>query len=229
MTAHVKHLIIAGLVAAVVLLVTWKVLAHMGNIAHDQNVLAQQQVKEDLEKARLQANATKADNTLLQQKMDSLTASNEGLKRDVTGLRTQLAAQRDHDATLPPSELADRWNMLIGLQGVTPAANGLVADLPAAHATVDQLEQLPEKVAEIQKLTANSLVKDGALDQAVKTLGSTQAELNTCKTVTVPDMAKACDRKVSDVKDQARKGKFKAFFYGAVAAIGLLLGVKHGL
>lgn len=228
MTAHVKHLIIAGLVALVVLLVTWKVLAHMGNIAHDQNILAQQQVVEDLEKAKLQATATKADNTLLQQKMDGLTASNSALQRDVAGLRTQLAAQRDHDATLPPSELAARWNMLIGIGQVTPAANGLMADLPAAHATVDQLEQLPEKVAELQKLTANSAEKDGTIAQAVKTLGDTQAELSTCK-ATIPDMKTACDKKVSDVKAQARKGKFKAFIGGALTVIGVLLGVRHGL
>lgn len=228
MTAHVKHLIIAGLVAVVVLLVTWKVLAHMGNIAHDQSVLAQQRVVEDLEKARLQASATKADNTLLQQKMDSLTASNTALQRDVAGLRTQLAAQRNRDAALPPTELAARWNMLIGIGQVTPAANGLTADLPAAHATVDQLEQLPEKTAEIQKLTANSLEKDGAIAQAVKTLGDTQTELATCK-ATIPDLKTACDKKVSDVKAQARNGKFKAFIGGALAAIGLLLGVRHGL
>ena len=229
MNRHVKHLIIAVLVAAVVLLGTWKVLAYMGNISHDQNVLAQQKLKTDLETAKIQAQATKADTILLQQKIDGLTASNLALQRDVAGLRKALADQRTTDAQLDPRGLATRWNEILGVGQIKFSPDGLTADLPAAHATVDQLEQLPEKVQEIQKLTENSAQKDEALTQYQKTLLSTTAELDTCKKVTVLDMKMACDKENKDLKAQARKSKLKAFLYGAAAALGVLLGVKHGI
>jgi hypothetical protein len=107
--------------------------------------------------------------------------------------------------------------MLIGLPGeIQPSGNGLLASLPASHATVNQLEEIPVLKAENVKLEANSAQKDVTLSQAQKTLGSTAAELETCKK-TVMDSAKLCDAKVAEVKASGRK---RNIVVAVLAAIG---------
>src|SRR5690348_15998136 len=102
MSAHIKHLVIAGLVAAVVLLVAYKSLAYWGNVKHDDVVLAQQTLKEDLDKAKVQAAATRADNEALQGQLNALQASTAALQRELATLRAQLANQRQANDAMPP-------------------------------------------------------------------------------------------------------------------------------
>jgi chromosome segregation ATPase len=218
MTSHIKHLIIAGLVAVVVCAVAWKAFAFYGNKAHDDRVLAEQTVKEDLEKAKVQAAATASDKQALQGQLTALAASNDALRRDMAALRSELANQRSKNDSMAPSDLSAHWSMLIGLPGeVTPAANGILATLPAAHATVNQLEEIPVLKGEKKKIADDSAKKDDAIAQALKTLGSTTAELDTCKNHTVPDAKKACDKEISEVKAKARK---RNLFVAIVAAVG---------
>ena len=108
MKQHIKHLLIAGLIAAVVLLAAWKTFAFYGAKAHDDRILAQEQLKEDLDKAKIQATATKADNQALQGQLNALQASNAALARDLASLRLTLANQRQADAAMPPDALSLR-------------------------------------------------------------------------------------------------------------------------
>lgn len=229
MTAHVKHLIIAALIAVVVLVGAWKILAYEGNIAHDQKTIAEEKLKNDLAIAKTQAQTTATSTIALQQQIAGLTASNNALQRDLASLRATLDQQRGKDAQMPPTELATRWNMLIGVGQIKPSTDGMTADLPAAHATVDQLEEIPVLRKEKADIQANSLLKDATLTQAQKTLFDTQTELGTCKNNTIPDMKTACDKQIKDLKAQARKGKFKAFMYGAATALGVFFGLRRGI
>jgi len=228
-SAHVKHLVIAALVAAVVLVGVWKILAYEGNIAHDQKTIAEEKLKNDLAIAKTQAQNTAASTAAFQQQIAGLTASNNALSHDVAALRASLDQQRGKDAQMPPSELATRWNMLLGVGQIKPSADGMTADLPAAHETVSQLEEIPVLRKEKADIEANSSLKDQTLIQAQKTLLDTQTELGTCKNVILPDTTKACQKEIADLKAQARKGKFKTFIYGAATALGVFFGLRHGL
>lgn len=207
MSPHIKHLIIAALVAAVILVTTWKVIAYQGNIAHDQKVLAEEKLKNDLDTAKIQAQATATDKAALQSQLNALSASNAALQRDLATLRAQLANQRQVNDSLAPDALSTRWSMLIGVNSaeITPSANGIVASVPAAHATVNALEEIPILQQEKKKIEDESAKKDNAIEQAKKTLGSTEAELDTCKNHTVPDAKELCDKTVAEVKAKARK------------------------
>jgi hypothetical protein len=213
-----KHLIITVLISAVLLLSAWKYFAFAGNISHDQKVLAEAQLKEDLDKAKVQAAATKSDNEALQGQLNALQASTAALQRELATLRSQLANQRQADAAMAPDALSLRWSMLIGLPAaeVTPAANGMSVSLPAAHQTVSQLEEIPVLKAEKAQIEANSAQKDVAMVQAQKALGSTADELATCKK-TVLDSDALCKVTVAEVKAKNRK---RNIVISVLAAIG---------
>ena len=217
MSPHIKHLAIAALVAVVVLLCVWKVIAYAGNTAHDARVLAEAQLKEDLEKAKVQAQATAQDKQALQGQLNALAASNDALRRDLASLRAQLADQRARNDSLAPDALSERWSMLLGLPGqIQPSAGGIVASLPAAHATVNQLEEIPILKAEAQKTAANSSQKDATIGRLQAVQLDLENELATCKK-TVADSAKLCDAKVSE---QKAKGRKRNVVVAVLAAVG---------
>lgn len=218
MSAHVKHLLIAALIAAVVLGVTWKLIASSDQQAHDKKILAEEQLKKDLDTAKIQAQATATDKAALQAQLNALSASNAALQRDLATLRLQLANQRQVNDSLAPDALSTRWSMLIGVNPaeITPSANGIVASVPAAHATVNALEEVPVLKAEKAKLEENSGLKDTALAQAQKTLVSTSAELDTCK-ATFVDAQAVCKAQIAEVKSKARK---RNIVLSVLAAIG---------
>lgn len=132
-----------------------------------------------------------------------------------------LAAQQKTDATLPPSQLGQRWVGLVGDSGIQPNTSGFAVSDTAALATVSKLEQVPvltqdlkdeqTKSANLQKDVdnANGLISDGK---------------NTITAMQQQEQAqtKACDAKVAAVKAEARKGKLKAF------GIGYVLGYISG-
>lgn len=220
MTPHIKHLLIAALVAVVVLGSVWKVLAHMDGKAHDEVTLAQQTLKEDLEKAKLQAFATASDKQALQGQLNALAASNDALRRDLATLRSQLANQRQANDAMAPSDLSAHWGELINMPGqIQPAPGGFNVTLAAGHATVNQLEEIPVLKAEKQKLVDNSAEKDKTLAQAKKTLESTEVELATCKK-TVKDADDLCKKQVAEVKASGRK---RNLVVAVLAAIGGVL------
>ncbi len=206
LTPHSKHLILAAIAGVLVLLISWKVVAHLDGTAHDQAVLAKAQVDADFQKAKLQAGQTQADKTALQSQLNNLAASNANSRAEIQALRSQLADQRKQDTTLNPNDLAGRWATLIGTSAteIKASTNGIEASIPAAHATVDALEEVPELKEEAKKQAANSVEKDNTLQSQQKLIASTEAELGTCKK-TVVDQDTACKAEIKAVKATARK------------------------
>jgi DNA repair exonuclease SbcCD ATPase subunit len=217
LSAHIKHLVIAALVAVVVLVGAWKWFAYAGNLAHDRKVLAEATLKEDLDKAKVQAAATKADNTALQGQLNALAASNAALQRDLASLRSQLANQRQADNAMAPDALSLRWSDMIGTPGqVQPNAGGFNVSLAAGHETVSQLEEIPVLRKEKAGIEQDSAKKDAAIAQAQKALGSTADELATCKK-TVLDADALCKATMAEVKAKNRK---RNIMLSVLAAIG---------
>lgn len=204
LTPHVKHLIIAGAIAIVIIVVTWKVIAYAGGIAHDQRVLAEEKLANDLAVAKVQAVASAAASADLQQKLDAQTAATARLQADILKLRSDLAVQRDRDAQLPPDALAVRWQGLIGKGVVASAPGGLLADLPAAHETVSELEELPVLREEKAKVEAVSAGKDQTIMSAQNLVTAVKSELSTCQQ-TVKDADAVCKAKMAEGKAAQRK------------------------
>lgn len=218
-----KHLIMVLIVCLAILVIVFKVVSHLDGIAHDRRVIAEQQVKADLEKAKLQADQSKADTLKLNGQLDELAASNKELQTQIAQMRSQLAAQKSKDAAMPPDELAARWHFLVPQGNIKSVPDGLQADIVASHATVSALEEIPDLKAENQEYITNSGLKDETINQAVKTIGDKDKELDTCKQ-TVVDEKKACSDTISDLKHKAAKRSFWATVGGFVG--GVIFGRK---
>lgn len=206
LTPHIKHVILALIIAASILLLTWKIAAHNEAVDHDQVVLDKAKVDADVEKAKLQANQTAQANADLKNQMAALVASNNKLRADVATLQTTLANQKKQNDSATPSQLADRWCVLIALNGCnfTSTESNITAPLPEAHATVNALEEVPALRQENKLLTDNSAEKDKTISKQQLSLSSTQSELDTCK-VTIQDKDNLCKKQISELKAKAVK------------------------
>ncbi len=220
LTPHLKHLILAVIAGVLILLISWKVIAHLDGTAHDQAVLAKAQVDADLQKAKLQSQQTQVDKTALQNQLNILAQSNANLASKVSSLQNQLSDQRKQDASLNPNDLAGRWAGLVGFapSEIQPTLTGLSVSLNASHSTVDALEEIPVIKQEEQALKDNSVQKDNTIGSLQKTLGSTEAELNTCKQ-TVKDQDVACKAEIKAVKAAERKHNVWATIGGIIVGI----------
>jgi hypothetical protein len=216
LSTHIKHVLLGLLAAAVLVVFLWKLLAYQEGQAHDQKILAEEKLKNDLALAKVQATATQTDTSALQQQISQLQQSNNALAVSMSVLRASLASQRATDAAASPTALSVRWQAIVGVGAVTPQGQSLLVDLPAAHATVDQLEQLPEVKAELVQVKANDLLKDQAMAQEQKVLGDAQAELATCKLVKT-DADTVC---VAKLKEQAAKARKRSIVYAVLAFVG---------
>lgn len=224
MTAHVKHIILAAILAISGLLVTWKVLAHYDRVDKDEADIAKAQVAADIEKAQLQASQTKTDTTDLQNKINSLVASNASLKASLANLRSKLDSQRKQDDNLSLADLSTRWSMLTGVPGseFQPNTTGVQVSSLGAHSTVNQLEELPVLKQELKDSQDNSSKKDDTLTSQQKVISDTQAELATCKK-TLTDQEDSCQKKIDQINSDNRK---HSFFYSVVSFLFGVL-VKH--
>lgn len=218
-----KQLAIVIVVAMVVLLIIHKIVAHFDGVAHDRLVLAQQQVKEDLDKAKLQASQSNVDAAALQSQINTLYASNQALRDSIAQLRSQLTAQRQKDASMPPSDLANRWHTLVPDGQIKPVPDGLLADITASHSTVSALEEIPVLKSEKEKVEKNSSLKDETIARALKMRDDKQSELTTCQQI-VRDDEKRCNDKISDIKHKALKHTFWGTVGGFIS--GVLFGVR---
>jgi len=213
--AHEK--LVLALVAGVAL---WFTVGHIESIIakHDDAQLKQAQVTlqtQQTKDAALAAQATAeaqqyaALSTKVQQQNAQLVAAN-------TQLATALTKQQKTDATLPPTELAARWNTLVPQAKPTVTPSGLAVDTPGAVATVVQLESVP--------------VLSTQLENERTQLGNTQALLtaSTGQTTTLnqeisglhlelQDETKVCTAQVALVKAEARRSKRKWFLAGLIA------------
>ncbi len=126
-----------------------------------------------------------------------------------------VVVQQKADAAMPPSQLATRWQGLVGDSGVVPVATGYTVSDSAALTTVQNLEQVPvlkadladeqSKTAALQKdvASANDLIGQGKL-----VVNGLQLQLT--------DKDKACTAELNAEKAKARKSKLKWFGIGYV-------------
>jgi len=204
-----KHLLMAMIVAVVLLLSYYKLIAHLDNKAHDARVLAEAQLQAD-EKAQkaadTQAQKDAQAYTALKQQMDSQNAQ---LRNQITALSVALASRQAQDRALPPPELANRWEGLIGAVpgSVKVTPDGYLATLPAGTQTVVLLEEVPvlrQTVQSQDKLIANDKQELASIQTA---LTSSQAAETACKTTQVSQAA-ACEAEKKEIKAKARKHSF---------------------
>ena len=185
---------------------------------HDSAALAQAQTTLQAQQSKDAALATQATQQAQQYAAlaTKVDAENAALVNANATLSAALTKQQKTDATLPPTELAARWNTLVPQAKPTVTPSGLAVDTPGAVATVVQLESVP--------------VLSTQLENERTQLGNTQALLtaSTGQTTTLnqeisglhlelQDETKVCTAQVALVKAEARRSKRKWFLAGLIA------------
>lgn len=188
---------------------------HRANAAQQQ--LANDKAKNDIDLAIAKQKLADYQETISQNEK-----INAQLEQGIIARDALLTAQQKKDATLPPTELGQRWQALVGDSGIQANASGFTVLDTAAHATVSKLEQVPvlqqnlddekQKNANLQTDVdkANDLIDKGKI-----VVSGLQLQLT--------DQNKACSTQIAAVKAEARKGKLKWF------GIGFVTGYISGL
>jgi hypothetical protein len=182
----------------------------------DTATLNAQKQQTNAQLAQAQATLTDYQNAFKQ-----ATQQNAALAATIASRNTALTNQQQEDTKLTPSELAQRWQTLIGNSGVSNTQGGYLLTDDAALDTMEQIEQVPvlklnltdetTKEQNDQKAlaVANNLVTQG--DGVVQGL---QKELT--------DQQNTCKAQIAQANAQAIKGKAKWFGIGVI--VGFVLG-----
>ena len=200
------HETILGLVLAAA--VIWGVSGKVENIiaAHDKSNQTTQAIIVNADVAKNVAVAQQAaiDAAKMQEMQAASDAKQTALNNQIVAMATALIQQQKKDAVMTPTELTNRWNILV------PTANASVTNgqvtLPEAGAvaTVQQLEMVPEQAKKIDALNQKYDLESGLLVQSQKTDTDLQSQVTGLKT-TLVDSAKKCEDDKKVIKDDARK------------------------
>ena len=185
---------------------------------HDNANLQQAKVVAQVQQEKNEALAAQvaqqaADMSKLQAQAQAQTAA---LEQERTVLLAALAQRQKTDASLPPSELVNRWYTLVPQAKPTVMPNGVALDNAGAVATVQQLELVPVQQKELVEIQQEKLSLQGLLTASAGQV----ATLNTLvagKDVLLADNAKVCDARVKVVQAEARRSKRRWFVVGYVA------------
>ena|SRR5271157_360296 len=200
-------------------------------IHHDQAATEQAKIVAQADAAKTaaataQAAQDRAAYEALEAKAQALQAQ---LLQQNAALVSALTKQQKTDASLPPSELANRWSALVPQVKPTVTPTGISVDTPSAVATVQQLEKVPVLTKELDNETQIVTVKDGLLAAANKTATDATAVIASMKVQAVAD-AKVCTETIATVKAEARKGKRTWFYVGLVTGwLGRGIAIAKGL
>ena len=200
------HETILGLVLAAA--VIWGVLGKVENIiaAHDKSNQTTQAIIVNADVAKNVAVAQQAaiDAAKMQEMQAASDAKQTALNNQIVAMATALIQQQKKDAVMTPTELTNRWNILV------PTANASVTNgqvtLPEAGAvaTVQQLEVVPEQAKKIDALNQKYDLESGLLVESQKTNADLITQVTGLKT-TLVDSAKKCEDDKKVIKDDARK------------------------
>jgi hypothetical protein len=222
--AHERHLLI--LAAGVVL---WVGIGKVDTLIlhHDQAGLQQAQIV-----AAQQAQKNAEVLAVVQQQAVDLKALNDrvlsqqaALEQANVNLANALIQQKKTDATLPPTELAARWNTLVPAALVSVTPNGVSLSLPGAVATVQTLEEVPVLTQQLNGVKQELIGEKQIAAQQESRITS----LNTLvagKDASLKDAEKVCTEQIKVVKDEARKSKRKWFVAGVITGGALRGAVK---
>lgn len=171
--------------------------------------------------AQIDANKQSADTTaqvVLQYKdlVEKLIASNTQIAA-AQQQRAQITQQQQVvDKTLPPPELAARWNTLLNMPaGVVPSVSGYTATGDAAVATVQQLERIPQLSGDLEG-QGTVLINDGKQIDALTAINAAQTSQIAGLGTQIQDQTKACVAQVASAKAAARKSKWHWFIGGFI-------------
>ena len=185
---------------------------------HDQANLEQAKVTAQVQAEKNTALAAQVATQAAQYKelADKVQSQNAALEQANVQLSQALVKQQKTDATLPPTELAARWTMLVPQATVAVTPSGVTLNSASAVATVQTLEQVPVLKTELSNTNGRLENVDkllAASGQQVATLNSQVSGLQ----LQIVDNSKVCTAQVSVVKAEARRSKRRWFLVGYVA------------
>lgn len=175
----------------------------------------------------------KAASDQYQQTITALTQQNAALAAAIQNRTVIVEQQQKTDATLPLPDLGKRWSTLGGFDDshIVATTTGFNVDPVAALATTQTLEKVPaltQNLADTVTQMDNQTTKLGAASDLVSSLTAENSGLKT----TITDEDKACTAKLNLANANAKKGKWKSFFYGVgtgagVVAAGVIAVLVH--
>ena len=185
---------------------------------HDNANLAQAKVVAQSQAEKTEAIAAQVAQQAQEYKAlaDKVNAQNAALEQANVNLANALIKQQRTDAGLPPSELANRWAVLVPQAKPTVTATGIAVDTPSAIATVQALEQVPVLRTQFENertQLGNAQKLLGLSQNETVTLGNEVSSLN----LQLKDNQAVCNQQIAVVKAEARKSKRRWFVIGYVA------------
>ncbi len=186
-------------------------------INHDNANLQQAKVVAQVQEEKNQALVEQVTKDRLA--YDALAAKIEARDTQLQQMQVQLIAaltkQQQVDRTMTPTELTQRWNVLVPEAAVSITNGHVTLPDSGARATVIELEKAPVLTQELSAKTeelsnAKSLLQ--ASGQQVTTLNDLVSGLQ----LKAQDDAKVCSAQISVVKAEARKSKRRWFVIGFV-------------
>jgi hypothetical protein len=207
------------LIVLVLIVLSWFTFGKIQDViaAHDHANLQQAQVVAAVQQEKNDALAKQVAQQAAEYKAlaDKVNAQNAALEQANVNLANALIKQQRTDASLLPSELANRWTVLVPQAKPVVTPTGIAVDTPSAVATVQALEETPALRAQLnnertQLENAQKLIVDE---------GTQIATLNTLvtgKDALLADDAKVCSAQIKVVKDAAAKSKRHWFYAGMV-------------
>jgi uncharacterized protein HemX len=180
----------------------YEVLKAQSDLLTQQNTQFQQQAAQTI--------------TQLQETSKQLAATSTQQQATITSLKQQLQDQRGKDASLPPTDLANRIQVLAPGGSITAVADGYHLDQAEAVSVAQALEEPPILR---QEITADEIIigNDTAIIANDAKVLSTEQQSHQSDVKTLQSKLDADDQEVKTVKAQARKGKLKWFGIGYVA------------
>jgi hypothetical protein len=211
------------LIVLVLVVLSWFALGKVQSVlaAHDNANLAQAKVTAAVQQEKNDALAKQIAQQAAEYKAlaDKVNAQNAALEQANVNLANALIKQQRTDASLPPSELANRWTVLVPQAKPVVTPTGIAVDTPSAVATVQALEETPALRAQL----SNERTQLENAQKLIVDEGTQIATLNTLvtgKDALLADDAKVCAARVAVVKADARKSKLRWFYAGV--AVGWL-------
>lgn len=226
-----ERLIVIVLLLAASLFIGNKFLSHVAEkdnaaAAQTQQVLQAQQATDKALIAQVAQQTQQYQALVVQLSQQNAQLAEASQQRTVV-LQQQVAK----DQTLPLPDLGNRWAQLASIKpsDINASTAGITVTPSGALSTVTQLEKVPVLESNVQDGQTQITNDTKELTASNSLIASQVVEIDGLK-LTITDQDKACKTEVAAIKSTARKGKLKAFLYGAGVGAGIVTGlVIHAL
>ncbi len=205
--------------ATIAALVLWFSFGHIEGIIarHDDANLKQAEITAQTQVGINAKLAEQASTQAAQYKelAEKVTAQNTALEQMNVALATALTKQQHTDATLPPTQLAQRLNSLVPSANASVTPTGIALPEAGAVATVQQLELVPaqqQELVNVRQEAAGTLSLLSASQEQVSTLESQVSGLN----LQLKDNQTVCTQQLTLYKAQVRRSKRRWFELGFI-------------